>query len=335
MREQKKRTRHRGLDFEQFQRILHSVAFSMVCKGYDSISPQQLEGFISREADHAPNLGEIVDAFRTMSWIHRSDDGALSFRHEALTIVCAAEHICEAFERRDVLSLADWQSVAPLASVVCECAAEVIDSSAVLAATSIQSNDLQFNVQSLVNRVLEATTERDFLPVPNAQQFAVKELAGICRGIAIVPTLAKKPIEILVKSIGEKKLKQITLPLLWLFAHKDSPGTVTAAVTILGSRIRPKFDLHDELQVVKENATSFVDAMLLKELHISPSDLLDIAQYEPLFRKMLADKSIDGRAVQYADRTLKSIQGEKNRSVKRFSRETQLKKKQAAGSEPS
>jgi hypothetical protein len=44
-----------------------------------------------------------------MSWIHRSDDGALSFRHESLTHVCAAEHIRNAFEHRDGLALADWQ----------------------------------------------------------------------------------------------------------------------------------------------------------------------------------------------------------------------------------
>ena len=113
---------------------------------------------------------------------------------------------------------------------------------------------------------------------------------------------------------------QVTLPLLLLLAHKEFPGVVAAAVTILGPRIRPKFDLHDELESVKEDATSFVDAMLLKELRISTSDLLDITQYEPLFRKMLVDKSIDGHAVQYADRTLKGIEREKHR------RETQFKK---------
>jgi hypothetical protein len=255
-----------------------------------------------------------------MSWIHRSADGTLSFRHEALTVVCAAEHICEAFEHRDVLSLADWQSTAPLASVVCDCAAEIIDSSKLLAAASIQSHDLQFNVLTLVNRILESTTERDFPALTHDQHLDVKELAGICRGIAASPSLTQKAIEILVKSLGEKRLMQVTLPLLFLLSRKESSAVVAAAMTILGSRIRPKFDLHDELETVKEDATSFVDAMLLKELRISTSDLLDITQYEALFRKMFADKSIDGHAVQYADRTLKSIEGEKHR------RETQFKK---------
>ena len=99
----------------------------MVCKGYDTITHQQLESFVAREADKASTLTETVDAFRTMSWVHRSDEETLGFRHEALTVVCAAEHICEAFERRDSISLAEWQNAAPLAPVVCDCVAEIID----------------------------------------------------------------------------------------------------------------------------------------------------------------------------------------------------------------
>ena len=190
----------------------------------------------------------------------------------------------------------------------------------------MQGSDLQFNVLTMVNNVLESVKDREFAPAPNTQHIGVKELAGICRGVTAAPSLALKPFEILGKSMGQKKLTQVTFPLLWLLARKDSPGTTVAAVAILGSRIRPRFDLRDELIAVKEDATSFVDTLLLKELRISSSDLLDIVQYEPLFRKMLLDKTIDSHAVQYADRTLKSIEGEKPR------RETNFKK-HAAGHE--
>ena len=102
-REQIKRSRHRGLDFEQFQRVLRGVAFSMVSRGATTIEPAQLEAFVSRATDSGLQPDEAVNAFRTMSWIHRSDSGSLSFRHEALTIVCAAENICAALGSRDVI----------------------------------------------------------------------------------------------------------------------------------------------------------------------------------------------------------------------------------------
>ena len=80
---------------------------------------------MQRAVDDTRWTSEIVNAFRTMSWIHRSDDGALTFRHDALTLVCAAEHICVALERRDSIAIADWQQAAPLASVLCEYAGEM------------------------------------------------------------------------------------------------------------------------------------------------------------------------------------------------------------------
>ncbi len=320
-REQIKRSRHRGLDFEQFQRLLRSVAFSMVSRGATTIEPAQLEAFVGRATDSGLQPDEAVNAFRTMSWIHRSDSGSLSFRHEALTIVCAAEHICAALESHDVISLDDWQSGAPLAAVVCDCAAEAIKSSELLGATALMGAELPFNVRTLVSTILELANQRDgFGIVPDAQQFDGKKLADICRGIVAAPGLSNRAIEILFMSIGEKRSMQVTLPLLWLMARRDSAGRVAAAVTILGSKIRPKFDLNDELKTVKDDLTSFVDSVLLKELKIRTSDLLDLEQYESLFKKMEMDTSIDGHAVQYADRTLRSIEGEKQRREEQFRR---------------
>ncbi len=318
-REQTKRKRHRGLDFDQFQRILHVVAFNLVCRGSGTITPPQLEAFVSRAVGPAPDPVEAVNAFRTMSWIHRSDDGALSFRHEALTVVCAAEHICTAFQYRNTLALGEWQSSAPLAPVVCDCASDVITSSGVLGATSMLGADLPFNIRTLVTDVLELTKDRkDFPSVPDAKQFEGNRLAEICRGIVAAPSLSQQSIAILLSSVGEKRRMQITIPLLWLFARKDLPGSVAAAVRILGSKIRPKFDFGDELRTVKADCSSYLDSMLLKELRLATSDLLELAQYESLFRKMNTETSIDSHAVQYADRTLKSIEGEKQRREKQF-----------------
>jgi hypothetical protein len=181
--------------------------------------------------------------------------------------------------------------------------------------------ELPFNVRTLVSTILELANQRgSFAPVPDDQQFDGKTLADICKGIVAAPGLSNRAIEILLKSLGEKRAMQVTLPLLWLMARRDSAGRVAAAVTILGPKIRPKFDLNDELKVVKDDLTSFVDTMLLKELRIRTSDLLDLEQYESLFRKMEMDTSIDGHAVQYADRTLRSIEGEKHRREEQFRR---------------
>jgi len=320
-REQTKRHRHGALDFELFQRILRSVAFGMVARSSTTIVPSQLEAVITRAVEPGGSPAEAVDAFRTMSWIHRADEGELSFRQEALTVVCAAEHICAAFERRDTLALSEWQSSAPLAPVVASCASEVLDGSGLLGATAILGGELPlpFNVRTVVTDVLKLASEREQIPsrgVP--KQIEGNVLAAICRGIVTAPDSCQHSIQILFSAFGEKRWMQVAIPLMWLLSRKDLPGSVRAALTILGSKIRPKYDFSDELRIAKKDPSSFLDSMLLKQLRLSASDLLDLVQYETLFQRINDDSSIDRHAVQYADRTLKAVGGEKQRREKQF-----------------
>ena len=139
-REQEKRQRHSALfaeNFALFQRVLRSVAFKMVCNGLSTILPSQLYSFLETVLGNAHAAADGVDAFRTMSWIQRADDGALTFRHEALTVVCAAEHVADAFKNRDSISLTLWQPAAPLAGEVCEYAGEIANGASVLGAVVI------------------------------------------------------------------------------------------------------------------------------------------------------------------------------------------------------
>lgn len=71
------------------------------------ISPTQLEAAVHRTVPNTGNTQNVVDAFRTMSWVRRSDEGTLTFRPEALTVVCAAQHVCVALESQDVLAIGD------------------------------------------------------------------------------------------------------------------------------------------------------------------------------------------------------------------------------------
>jgi predicted transcriptional regulator len=324
-REQSKRSRHGALaeNFELFQRVLRGVAFNMVCRGSAAISPSQLEAFVYRGLESASRSGEAVDAFRTMSWIHRSDEGALSFRHEALTLVCAAEHVCTAFERRDSLTLAEWQPGAPLAAVVCDYAGETINSIALLGAAAMLGGELQFNVRQLAVAVLEAARGREDLDQVPENKLDEKTIAAVCRGIITEPMLAQLPIRVLFKSLSDKRKMQVMIPLMWLFARKDLPESVAVAVFLLEPKIKPKWNFYDELEQAKKDPSSSVDAMLLKDLHISAADLLDAVNYEGLFKRIYADDTLERHTTQYADRTLKAIEGERHRRQSQFGKEAQ------------
>jgi Cdc6-like AAA superfamily ATPase len=319
-REQGKRSRHGALaeNFYLFQQVLHSVAFSMVCRGSSTISPTQLEAFVQRATESANSSQETVDAFRTMSWIHRSDDGALSFRHESLTHVCAAEHIRTAFEHRDSRSLADWQPEAPLAGIVCDYAGESIDSVGLLGGTAMLGSELQFNVRKLITTVLSSAKGRNDLDRVQERNLDEHTIATICRGILSEPAMAQLPIRVLFRSLSEKRQTQIMIPLIWQFARKDLPESVAIAVFLLGTRIRSKWNFCDELEQAKKDSTSSLDQMLLRDLQMSSVELFDPINYEGLFNRMYADTSVDRATTQFADRTLKAIVGEKNRRQARL-----------------
>jgi hypothetical protein len=318
-REQKKRQRHGGLaaDFKLFQRVLRAVAFSMICRGSSYISPSQLESFVFRALENISiKTREDVDAFRTMAWIHRSEDGALAFRHEALTLVCAAQYICAMFEARDPLGLADWQSTAPLADVVCTYAGDTIHSAAVLGAIAMLGGDLPFNIIQLAKAILRAAVDRDDFEKSAVDQLEERTIAAICRGISNELQLARLPIRVLLKVLGEKRALQVRIVLLWLLSRADSPNIVEPALELVHPIVKRDWNFCDELRMVKEDPSSSFDAMLLKDLHITPGNLMDATRYEVLFRRIHSSTiGVDTPTKQYADRTLRGIEGERNRRV--------------------
>ena len=171
VREQSKRQRHNAFlteHFDSFQGILRAVAFGMACRGTNSILPAQLQQFVVRAiGDAVVDQVELVEAFRTMSWIHRSDDGGLSFRQEALTLVCASEHICSALARRQSDAVDGWQPDAPLAPVVCAYAGESLQGDALLGATAMLGSELRLNnVRQLITGVLSNCRTIDELWLP-------------------------------------------------------------------------------------------------------------------------------------------------------------------------
>jgi hypothetical protein len=53
--------------------------------------------------------------------------------------------------------------------------------------------------------------------------------------------------------------------------------------------------------------------MLLRDLEINTGDLIDSTQYEGVFRRIYDNPKIDTPTKQYADHTLRGIEGEKHR----------------------
>jgi hypothetical protein len=316
-REQDKRQRHTGLaqDFKEFHRVLQTVAFSTISRGIQKITPGQLQAFVYGAFENtAEKPPEAVDAFRTMAWIHASSDGDLAFRHEVLTLVCAAQYINQICESRNALDVADWQPQAPLADVVCQFAGETISSNGVLRAVEMLSGSVQFNVRQLIVSVLQAASDRDDFEGISEKQLSERTLASICRGIESEPSFAYLPVRILLKSLSEKRQIQISVILLWFFSKKElTAGTLKAALDLLHLRVSRDWNFCDDLRDLKENPTTSFDSRLLKDLGISARDLMDFTQYENIFQVIHANPNTDTLTRQYADRTLRGIEGEKHR----------------------
>lgn len=319
-REQSKRQRHSALagDFELFQRVLRAVAFKMICTGSSSLLPDRLEAFVQEALGTAGTTTEAVDAFRTVSWIQRSDDGALAFRHEALTIVCAAEYVCAALEHRDSLAISDWQGAAPLADVVCEYAGEIINSVAVLGAIGMLGGDTQFNVRQLASGVLNAAADREDLQRVSPDKLDARTIGTIVRGVVAAVHLARPPVRVLFRSLGEKRVVQVGVPMLWLLARLDSQEAIIVALEVLGHITERERHFCEMLRVIKEDKSNWVDSMLLKDLHVKDGDLLDSLCYETIFTRIQATVSADRGMKQYADRTLKALEGERQHRAARF-----------------
>jgi hypothetical protein len=319
-REQAKRQRHGGLaaNFIQFQRILRAAAFDMVWRGSDSITSTQLEAIVSRVLDSKSRTEGDLDAFRTMSWIHRSDDDGLTFRHEALTLVCAAEHVCGALQRRDVFAVSDWQDTAALADVVCEYAGETISSEGILGAAAMLGSEPQINVRQLVMSVLRAAKGRQDLKLDAEGELDERFIAAVCRGILSEPSLALLPIRTLFGVVTERRRMQITIPLLWYLGRGDSTDGMDTVVELLAPRVKREWNFCDELREAKKDQSSSLDMMLLRDLDVNASEVLDAVHYERLFKAIYAHPAIEKQIKQFADRTLRAIEGERHRRESMF-----------------
>jgi hypothetical protein len=327
-REQEKRQRQGAFatNIPLFLRVLRFVAFSMVCRGYSTLSPTQLEGFVQRALDAPNGTAEMVDAFRTMSWIHRSESGNVAFRHEVLTVVCAAQHIAKAFEQRNMLDVLDWQESAPHADVTCQYAGRILTASGFLGAVALLGEITQRNIKCLLTSVLSVARNRELAEARN-MYLDVRTIAAICRGLAQEPSLISQASKALLGYIGDRRRVQIIVPLLWSLVRDESPEGSDSAVELLefdriahkskGEQRKgdpPKRNFTHLLGEIRDDPTSLMDVMLLKELELTTSELLDCLNYEPLFERIRErTKSGDPAVYHYADRTVKAIEGERGR----------------------
>lgn len=314
-REQSKRQRHNvlGGDFALFQRVLRTVAFKMICTGITAFTQDRLQAFIQPSLSNVVVTIEALDAFRTVSWIQRSADGVLAFRHEALTLVCAAEHICVAIENGDMLALSEWQGSAPLAEIVCEYASEILNSAGLLGAMAMLGSDLQFNVRQLIIAVLQTSKSRENWENQHFDKLEVKKIASILRGITNAPHLASSSIRVLLRSLGEKRRTQLAMPMLLLLTRVNTPEAVETASEVLRLACIRARNFCEEISDVKKDQTNYVDSVLLKELGISIGDLVDGLCYENLFRKLCDSVKLERPMKQYAERTMSAIEGAKAR----------------------
>jgi len=106
---------------------------------------------------------------------------------------------------------------------------------------------------------------------------------------------------------------QITIVLLWLLSRRDVPEIVEPSLILLHPKVKPKWNFCDELREIKEDPSSSLDSMLLKDLQIRAADLLDSQSYENLFKRVYQYPATDTPTRQYADRTIRGIEGERNR----------------------
>jgi hypothetical protein len=313
-REQKKRHRH-GIDFESIHTGLRAVGFKMVSDGITRVDPERFGAIIGSALGAAGTGVGAVDAFRTVSWIQRTEDGALTFRHEALTVVCAAEFVCGALQDRDALALTEWRHEAPLADVLYEYAGEIISSKGLLGGIALLGSDIQFSVRQLITGVLDiARTRDDFQRLPDLQ---LRTLGPYVRGVARSPSLAEPAIRMLFESINERQMMEIGLPILLLLAPNNSGDATRLASTVLGRLAGESRNFYQLLHSLKSEKSRWIDALLLKDLGIKESVLFSVTSYEQLFRRLEREENQDSKLKHYVERTLAAIEEENHKRARR------------------
>lgn len=242
-----------------------------------------------------------------------------NFGHEALTIICAAEHISKALEKRDIFDLTDWQEAAPLADLVCQYGGRIIRSGGFLGAVAILGGECPTNVRKLLKAVLEIAKSRD-LADTHKLELDARTLAKICRGLAGEPSLIQQASNLLSSVIGSKRHTHVAVPLLWFLNRIESVDSNKAAIGLLEVDMNSrrvgghKRNFTHLLEEIKDDATNLTDILLLKELDLHPTEILDSLNYEPLFNR-LREFTMHGEpsVFHYMDRTVDAIAGERGR----------------------
>jgi hypothetical protein len=284
----------------------------MMATGTIKLDPDRFDLIVSGALSQYTQREEMVDAFRTVSWIQRSDDGAIAFRHEALTCVCAAEHVWSRLEDRDSRSLGEWDQNAALADVVCEYAGEIISGRAILHAFGLLDGDLPINVRQLVMAVLTEARNRTDI----AQSVGIIDLPNFpatIRGIVRAPDLAQTVLPALMGTLNERRTMEVALPLLFLLAPAASSDATNLSIGLLDAVVGKTRNFSELLREVKADKGRLIDSILLKELRVPEYALLDVIQFEPLFRRLDGDPAVPSKLRHYAERTLKAVEGAKQR----------------------
>jgi len=324
-REQRKRQRQTNFagGFSVFRKVLRRVAFDMVCSALSSLTPGQLTAFAQQAVSGQDAKEETVNAFRTMSWIHGAEDGRLAFRHEALTVVCAAQHVCVSLKSSDALSLRLWNPSAPLADVVVDYAANIASGRELLNAVGLLGGETILNVRQLAVTVLRSASGRQDLEKMDADQLDPASIAAIVRGMASNALVASTLAKLLLESAGQKQRIQIGLPLLYKLTQLESQEAFNLAVEVLTTLMESAKTFAQLLRDVKGDATRLVDLMVTKRLDIEQRDLVSILSYEPLFRRILLTHDADRRMRQQAERAMKAVENERSLLEKRQRRDRQ------------
>ena len=101
--------------------------------------------------------------------------------------------------------------------------------------------------------------------------------------------------------------------MLWFLARIDTPEAVDIAAEVVRYVCVRGRNFCEELVIIRDDQTSWVDSTLLKNLGISMGEMMDGLRYEILFRRLCAPEKLERTMLKYAARTISAIEGAKGR----------------------
>ena len=283
-REQDKRFRHDTIfkDFMIFQKILRNIAFSMVCSDNMSAQTSIIENYIKANLKPNKSLKNELDAFKTVSWIHESSDKHLQFRHDSLTLFCAAEYINIKLEEHNYIDLQLWRQGMPFEDVVIEYVCGLISIKALVGALSMVTQS-PANVRQLI--VMTMNKIKDNLPALDKYNISYESgyMAKMIDGIIFIGNLSHVILKSLFKSLSSKQRIELGLPLLYKLSMKYLSTNRILVIEVISiiveetncsqGNIYAK-SLPDLLKEVSKNKDNYVDKLLLSHLKITQTGLI-------------------------------------------------------------